>query len=161
MNDASALSAVRRATIFVPNLQRALTFYARAFGFREWYRNDIDLGKLTDFPVGDPGRKGKALFVIMRGWDPQIGMLGLIEIQDPPLPIHKDRRLRAGQAALVIETSDIARCEQQIRELGGEIIRAPMDGRNIGSISGTPFPATVLFAWDPDGQFLEVFQRKG
>jgi hypothetical protein len=111
------------------------------------------------FPAGEPGRTGGMRFVILRGWDPQIGMVGLIEIKDPPLKPRSDHRLRAGTAALVIETTDIARVAAKIKELGGTVLRGPWDGRNIGDLTGTPFPAKVMFATDPDQQFLEVFQR--
>ena len=41
---------------------------------------------------------------------------------------------------------------------GCRILRPPTEGRNIGDAAGQPFPAKVMFAFDPDGQILEVFE---
>ena len=118
----------------------------------------MDLAVIADFPVGDEGREGSMRFAIVRGSDPLVGMIGLIEICDPPLPPSTDKRLRHGDAALVIETDDIARAARVIAERGGRIVRPPTEGRNMGDAAGEPFPANVMFAFDPDGQFLEVFE---
>ena len=157
MTDIPHLSALRRATVFVQDLDRSIRFYSEVFGLSLWYRREMPL--VEGFPAGEPGQGGDMRFVILRGWDPQIGMIGLIEIKNPSLAPRADHRLRAGTAALVIETTDLARAATRIKELGGAVLRGPWDGRNIGDLAGTPFPAKVMFAADPDQQFLEVFQR--
>ena len=151
-------SVLRRATIFVRDLDAAVAFYSEAFGFERYYARDMDLSVIGDFPVGDEGRGGSMRFAIVRGLDPLLGMIGLIEICDPPLAAASDTRLRHGNVALVIETDDIDRAARVIADRGGRIVRPPTDGRNIGDADGQPFPAKVMFAFDPDGQFLEVFE---
>ncbi|MSO66123.1 MAG: VOC family protein [Alphaproteobacteria bacterium] len=157
--DRPHLSALRRATVFVSDLARAQRFYCEAFAMSLWFERSMTVQLIEGFPVGDPGSGGDMRFVILRGWDAQIGMIGLIEIKKPPLEARPDHRLRIGNAALVIETTDLDRCAAVIKAQGGQILRGPWDGRNIGDLTGTPVPARVLFATDPDGQFLEVFQR--
>ena len=151
-------SVLRRATIFVRDLDAAVAFYGEAFGFERHYARDMDLSVIADFPVGEEGRGGSMRFAIVRGSDPLVGMIGLIEICDPPLAPANDTRLRHGNAALVIETDNIARAARVIADRGGRIVRPPTDGRNMGDADGQPFPAKVMFAFDPDGQFLEVFE---
>ena len=97
-------------------------------------------------------------FAILRGRDPLVGMIGLIEITGPPLDPNVSRRLGAGNAALVIETDDLDEVATKLVELGCTIVRAPTAGRNIGDALGNPVTAKVMFAFDPDGQFLEVFE---
>ncbi|MBM3503100.1 MAG: VOC family protein [Alphaproteobacteria bacterium] len=157
MADTPHMSALRRATVFVQDLDRSIRFYSEAFAMSLWFRREMAL--VEGFPAGEPGQGGDMRFVILRGWDPQIGMIGLIEIKNPPLKPRTDYQLRQGTAALVVETTDMARTAAKVRELGGRVLRGPWDGRNIGDLTGTPFPAKVMFALDPDQQFLEVFQR--
>jgi catechol 2,3-dioxygenase-like lactoylglutathione lyase family enzyme len=151
-------SVLRRATIFVRDLDAAVAFYSEAFGFERYYARDMDLSVIGDVPFGDEGRGGSMRFAIVRGLDPLLGMIGLIEICDPPLPPVAETRLRQGNAFLVIETDDIARAARVMAAHGCRIVRPPTEGRNIGDADGQPFPAKVMFAFDPDGQILEVFE---
>jgi predicted enzyme related to lactoylglutathione lyase len=98
-------------------------------------------------------------FVIVRGWDPQIGMLGLIEITEPPLSARADHRLRQGNIALVFETNDIERALAALVRLGGTVLRPLREGTNFGDLRANRIAARVVLAADPDGQYLEIFQR--
>lgn len=152
-------SVLRRASLFVRDMDRTLRFYGESFGLTPYIDRIIDLGILPDLPLGQPGRGGSMRFVILKGWDPLIGMVGFMEPRDPPLEDPgPPERLGFGQPALVLETRDIAHVATCVPRLGGQVLMAPKPGRNLGDAAGNFIPASVMFARDPDGHFLEVFE---
>lgn len=153
-------SVLRRASLFVRDMERTLSFYGGTFGLTPYIDRIIDLAVLPDLPLGQPGRGGSMRFVILKGWDPLIGMIGFMEPRDPPLedPHGPPTRLGFNQPALVLETRDIGHVAAAIPRLGGRMLMAPKAGRNLGDAAGNFIPAQVMFASDPDGHFLEVFE---
>lgn len=152
-------SVLRRATLFARDMDRAIAFYRSVFGLEIYIDREMPLSVVPRFPVGQVGRGGTMRFVMLRGWDPLIGMIGLIEVKDPPLKEPKaSARLGLGNAALVLETRDIRAVAASIEPLGGSILMSPTEGRNLGDAEGNFVPALVMMATDPDGQFLEIFQ---
>ena len=153
-------SVLRRASLFVRDMERTLSFYGETFGLTPYVDRIIDLAIMPDLPLGQPGRGGSLRFVILKGWDPLIGMIGFMEPRDPPLedPHGPPTRLGFNQPALVLETRDIGHVAAAIPRLGGRVLMAPKAGRNLGDAAGNFIPAQVMFATDPDGHFLEVFE---
>lgn len=153
-------SVLRRASLFVRDMERTLSFYGETFGLTPYVDRIIDLAILPDLPLGQPGRGGSLRFVILKGWDPLIGMIGFMEPRDPPLedPHGPPTRLGFNQPALVLETRNIGHVAAAIPRLGGRVLMAPKAGRNLGDAAGNFIPAQVMFATDPDGHFLEVFE---
>ena len=153
-------SVLRRASLFVRDMERTLSFYGETFGLTPYVDRIIDLAILPDLPLGQPGRGGSLRFVILKGWDPLIGMIGFMEPRDPPLedPHGPPTRLGFNQPALVLETRNIGHGAAAIPRLGGRVLMAPKAGRNLGDAAGNFIPAQVMFATDPDGHFLEVFE---
>ncbi len=152
-------SVLRRATLFVRDMDRAIAFYRGVFGLNIYIDREMPLSVVPAFPVGVEGRSGTMRFVMMRGWDPLIGMIGLIEVKDPPLKEPPGTsRLGYGNAALVLETRDAPAVAAAIESFGGSILMPPTEGRNLGDADGNFIPALVMMATDPDGQFLEIFQ---
>jgi predicted enzyme related to lactoylglutathione lyase len=152
-------SVLRRASIFVRDMDRSIGFYRGVFGLSVYIDREMPLSVVPDFPVDAPGREGNMRFVMMQGRDPLIGLIGLMELKNPPLPdTPRSSRLGHGNAALVLETSDARAVAEAIPEHGGTLLMPPTEGRNLGDAEGNFIPAIVLMATDPDGQFLEVFQ---
>jgi len=152
-------TVLRRASLFVRDMERTLRFYREVFGLETYIDRIIDLTILPDFPLGTPGRGGNMRFVILKGWDPLIGMLGFMEVCDPPLSDPGlPERLGHAQPALVLETRDIAHIAATTPRAGGRVVMAPKTGRNLGDAAGNFIPAEVMFVRDPDGHFLEIFQ---
>lgn len=152
-------SVLRRASLFVRNMDRSIDFYSQVFGFETYIDREMPLSVVPNFPVGAPGRGGTMRFVMLRGWDPLIGMIGLMQIQEPPLDDpQNDGRLGLDHAALVIETRDADAAAATLTELGGALLMPPTEGRNLGDAEGNFIPAKVFMATDPDGHFLEVFE---
>lgn len=149
-------SVLRRATVFVRDMDRTIRFYSDVFGLAvQW---DLEVDVPPTFPMGPEGRGGKMRLTILRGSDPMIGMTGFIQAMNPPLDEPASHRLGRGSVALVFETDNLVHVERTIPKLGGTILRPSWDSRGFGDAQGNIVPARVLFARDPDGHFVEVFQ---
>jgi len=152
-------NALRRASLFVRNMERSIAFYAGAFDLSIYADLQAPLSVVPHFPVGEPGRGGGVRLVVLKGSNPLIGMIGLIEVGDPPL----DERptggaLGFGDVALVLESRDVDAAARKVTSLGGTILQTPTEGRNLGDEAGNFVPARVMMVRDPDGYFLEVFE---
>lgn len=118
------------------------------------------MNRVPKFPVGPVPHKGNGRFVILKGENALVGMLGLMEMRDPPLPEpnHDIKRLGIGSVALVLSTSDATAAAVAVKELGGTILMPVTEARNLGDENGDFVPAKLFMAQDPDGYFLEVFE---
>ena len=158
MTDTS--STLRRATLLVRDMDRSLAFYSGVFGLSNYAELTVGLDRVPFFPVGAEPRGGNSRFVILKGENPLIGMIGLMEMQAPPLPEpgHNIRRLGIGSVALVLSTSNADAAASAVTELGGEILMPVTEARNLGDEAGDFVPVRLFMAQDPDGYFLEVFE---
>ncbi len=158
-----ATSVLRRATLLVRDLDRSQAFYEGVFGLTLYAELSVDLARVPFFPVGTKPRGGNGRFLILKGENPLVGMIGLMELCDPPLPEpdHDIRRLGIGSVALVLSTSNAEQAAAQVEELGGTVLMPVTEARNLGDESGAFVPAKLFMAQDPDGYFLEVFEDIG
>jgi hypothetical protein len=117
----------------------------------------VELDRVPLFPVGETVRGGRAKFLILKGEDPLIGMIGLMEMLDPPLPERDPRRLGRGSVALVLSVRDADAVATAIPQHGGAVIMPVTAARNLGDEDGQFIPVRMLMAYDPDGHFLEIF----
>lgn len=146
---------VRRTTLIVHDIDASVRFYRDVLGFEVWLENR---GKVTpeslpsDAPLGAPSR-----FVIMKGRHPWIGMVGLLQY-GPARLAPPPARLRAGDAVLMIETTDLVGIHARMLAAGTPIHKPPRTSEVTGA-GGTRWNATFLFARDPDGHMLEINQR--
>ena len=154
-------SVLRRATLLVRDLDRSQAFYQSVFGLTAYAELNVDLERVPFFPVGPEPRGGASRFVILKGGDPLIAMIGLMEITDPPLPepAHDVRRLGIGSMALVLSVSDAEAAAAAVADLGGTILMPVATARNLGDEDGGFVPAKLFMAQDLDGYFLEVFEQ--
>ena len=149
-------TVVRRTTLVVNDLDASIAFY-RTLGFELWY--DGKGGTVTGqglpvdgTKVGDPTR-----LVIMKGKDPYIGMVGLLQY-GPKRPLPKlDGRMQVGQSILMIETKGIAAITEKLKAIGARIHKGP-DTSHIKSVSDE-WDATFLMVFDPDGRMIELTER--
>lgn len=153
-------SVLRRATMLVRDMERSLAFYKGVFGLTTYAELVVDMSRIPFFPVGPEPRSGDGRFVILKGENPMVGMIGLMEMRDPPLPepSHDVRRLGIGSMALVLSTSDAAAAALAVEDLGGSVVMPVTNARNLGDENGDFIPARLFMAQDPDGYFLEVFE---
>jgi pimeloyl-ACP methyl ester carboxylesterase/catechol 2,3-dioxygenase-like lactoylglutathione lyase family enzyme len=149
-------TVVRRTTLIVHDIEASMAFYRDVLGFQVW----LDLpGQVSSdslpshASVGDPSR-----FVIMKGRDPWIGMVGLLQYGAArPLP-ETPESLAPGDAVLMLETQALDAIYQRMQRAGTPILRAPRSSEVTGA-DGSRWTARFLFAFDPDGHLLEINQR--
>lgn len=157
----AATDVVRRTTLIVHDVEASIRFYRDVLGFELWLDNP---GKVSasSLPsrakLGDPSR-----FVIMKGRQPWVGMIGLLQYgaarQPPGLRAATvPKRLNPGAAVLMIETQDLAGIHARMLKASTPIFRAPESSEVTGA-GGARWTAKFLFAWDPDGHLLEINQR--
>ena len=148
-------SVVRRTTLIVHDLDASIRFYRDVLGFELWLENN---GKVTgdslpsDAPLGALSR-----FVIMKGKDPWVGIVGLLEYGGPKRLPKTPARVVPGDAILMIETSEIDSIYQKMQGAGTPILKHPKT-QTVTGANGVRWDAKFLFAWDPDGHLLEINQ---
>lgn len=151
---------LRRATIFVEDAQASAAFYKNVFGFSVYSDQRITLREGSPVTIGatDDPRPGR--FITVKGRHPLAGMIGLISIEEPVENRLSDGRLGIGNAVLVIECEDIEHVIHSIESHGGAIVMELHDAENTGDEDGNKVPSRRLFAKDPDGYVLEIFEPK-
>ncbi len=147
-------TVMRRSTLLVHDIDKAVAFYRDAIGLSVWVENKGKSG--GDLPTGDPiGTPSH--FVIMKGRDPWLGMVGLLQYGDRKTAPKKDT-IAPGDVVLMMETSDLAGIHERLKTGGYRILKEPKTSE-ITFGDGSRGSATFLFCMDPDGHVLEINQR--
>lgn len=150
---------VRRTTLIVADAEKSMDFYRDVLRYTRWYYSE---GKVTagsmpaDAEIGDP-----SIFAIMKGKDPWIGMVGLLQ-KGPPRDIRIDAEnfmVHPGDTILMMQTDDLDGIYQRMLAAGTPIWKHPQTTTVTGA-GGKQWDATFLFAIDPDGHLLEINQPR-
>ena len=147
---------LRRTTIVVRDIDKSIAFYRDAVGLRVGWDRESVLGDAI--PLA-PGAKGR--FATVMGEDETIGMIGLLQVIDPPLPalpVSGSDTLAVSATIFVIGTADCDAVYERVKALGARIYKAPYD-QELKGREGTPIKMRSMAVWDPDGHFLEINQR--
>jgi catechol 2,3-dioxygenase-like lactoylglutathione lyase family enzyme len=147
-------TVVRRTTLLVHDIGKSVAFYRDAIGLSVWVENKGKSG--GDLPTGDPVGT-PSHFVIMKGRDPWLGMVGLLQYGEKKTAPRKDT-IGPGDAVLMMETSDLSGIHERLKMAGYRIVKEPRT-TEITFGDGTKGLATFLFCMDPDGHVLEINQR--
>ena len=153
----AATSVVRRTTLLVRDIERSIEFY-QAIGFDVW----LDRGGERDPEAGGGlplnGKPAYSRIAIMSGKDDAIGMVGLLQYDNPALPATRKQTGTIGvtDAVLVIQTDDIKQAHENLKKLGATILEPPED-YSTRSVAGQKFGAIMFFV-DPDGHVIELSQ---
>ncbi len=148
-------STIKRTTLIVRDIKKSQQWYEEVFGMTVW----MD----TDFTLSGQGlAAGKAGDVthltIMQANDPKIGMIGLLQWIDPPMPAPEiPTSVTYGNPTFVVEAEDaVASCEAAKR-LGTRVHTEPYEWSVRGHDGRIKhFLSCSLF--DPDGYFYECNQ---
>ena len=146
-------SYVKRTTLMVRDMERALVFYRDVLGAEIWFDTPFTLSGVG-FPIGKAGDRLR--LCIVRFEDPEIGMIGLIEFEDPPeAPPPVTYSLGWGQPIFVVVADDARAIHARAREHGFRLRNPePHEWSTTGAKGETKhFVSTNL--WDPDGHFFE------
>lgn len=148
---------VKRTTLIVRDLERSVAFYRDVFGLSVWYDDEIVLSG-TGLAAGAAGDRTR--LVVMQAQDPVVGMIGLLQFVEPPLPppAALRSRLGIGDVVFVMQTDDIASLHRRLVDRGARIYAPPHEFRARGA-DGVEVAMTSLSCWDPDGYFYEINER--
>ena len=151
---ASEGTVLRRATLLTHDLDESITFY-EILGFEKWYVGEPGTISEKGLPVdgtkvGDPSR-----FVIMKGKDPYIGMIGLL--QYGAATEAPEARLRHGDAIMMIEAQGLAEIYAKLVASGYQVHK-PIETTHIESVSAE-WDALFAMVYDPDGHLVELTER--
>jgi catechol 2,3-dioxygenase-like lactoylglutathione lyase family enzyme len=146
----------RRTTLLVHDLDASIAFY-QALGFEKWYEGAGGTVTGQGLPVADAKIGDPTKLVIMKGKDPYIGMIGLLQY-GPKKPLPKNvGKLRAGDAILMIEMSGMSAALERLKAGRYRIHKEPVTS-HIKSVNGE-WDANFMFVFDPDGHLLELTER--
>jgi len=146
-------NVVKRTTLIVRDVEASRRWYEQVLGLSLWMETDFTLSGegLAAGSEGDVTR-----LVIMRGADPAIGMIGLLQWVDPPLPAP-DRipdRVGYGNPIFVVASDDVAGLHRRAVAAGTRVHCPPREWSTRGQNGRIKhFLGTSLF--DPDGHFFE------
>lgn len=148
---------VRRTTLVVRDIGRSVAFYRDALGLSVYYDSELELSGRV-MPIASKG--AKCHLVIMQADDPWIGMLGLMQVTDPPEPDPGPyrQRLSIGDIAFVMASDDARAVFERVRASGVQLIAEPEES-SVPKPGGGEIHMITSSFFDPDGYFIEVNQR--
>ena len=151
-------SALLRTALVVADLERSVTFYEEALGFRRGFMGDITRPSVTAM-LGLAERQ-TARFAVLHGAESLKGepvnsaMIGLLEVDGPALPrMVRPADLAVGEAMMAVMTNDIGAVHERLLGLDARILYPPTRSPD-GSES-------ELVVHDPDGIRIHVVERHG
>lgn len=153
---------VRRTTLVVGSVDRALAFYRDALGLKVVYDQEIVRPPRPDDATKSERRMRLAL---LRANDDFVGVIGLLEYTSPRLPDPPPgdpQRPGIGDVILVINASDLDQRFDRVRSTPGVRVATEPYLTSYPSPDGKgTIPVRVSAVWDPDGYFIELNQLLG
>jgi catechol 2,3-dioxygenase-like lactoylglutathione lyase family enzyme len=149
----------RRVTMVVNDIDPALQIYRDTLGMSVYYDQEIVVsGK--GLPAGEPDSKTR--LVILQCNDTYIGMLGILQYLDPPLPDPGPRpipnRVRTGEVVFVMHNEDVSAAYERLQMIPGvEIVSEPHISEYPKDDGGV-FRVLGMSFFDPNGYFIELNQ---
>jgi catechol 2,3-dioxygenase-like lactoylglutathione lyase family enzyme len=152
---------VRRTTLVVRDVDRALAFYRDALGLKVVYDQVI-----TRPPrEGDaPDAERRMRLALLRANDDFVGVIGLLEYTSPrlPEPPGQAERPGIGDVILVINAADLDGRFERVRATPGVRVATEPYLTSYPAPDGKGSIAVRFSAvWDPDGYFVELNQLLG
>lgn len=147
---------VRRTTLIVRDIQHSLRWYEEVAGMSRFYEGEVVLsGKGMA-----AGKKGdRTHLVIMKCEHPDIGMVGLLQWLDPPLPAPAEipREVSYGNPTFVVATDDAREVHRRALALGAVVHSEPHEW-SVPGADGHAKHFLSVSVFDPDGYFYEFNQ---
>ncbi|MEO0996836.1 MAG: VOC family protein [Pseudomonadota bacterium] len=147
---------VKRTTLIVRDMARSRRWYEYVLGMSVWYDGEVELSG-TGLAAGKAG--DKTHLVILQCDDPVLGMIGLLQWVDPPLPAPAEipRSVTYGNPTFVVASDDAAETHRRVVELGTHVHAPPREWSIRGANGRMKHFLGVSF-FDPDGYFYECNQ---
>ena len=147
---------LRRTTLIVRDAERSARFFETAFGMSRWMDTPFTLSgrQLAAGAAGDRTR-----LILMKCEHDFIGMLGLLQWLEPPMPAPPiATRIAFGAPIFVVQALDCPATIERAREAGASIHAEP-EAWTVTGADGKPVEMIGASLFDPDGYFFEVNQR--
>lgn len=146
---------VRRTTLIVRDIERSADWYERVAGMTRYYDSEYILSG-DGLPVGKEG--DVTHLIIMQCEDPEIGMIGLLQWLDPPLPAPDiPTTITYGNPTFVCATDDAEEVHRRAVEFGSPIHDEPHEWSTAGP-DGKMLNFIGMSVFDPDGHFYQFNQ---
>ena len=147
---------VKRTTLIVRDIEASREWYERVLGMTVWMDTEVTLSG-TGMAAGNAG--DVTHLIILKCEDPAIGMIGLLQWIDPPMPAPEEipKTVTYGNPTFVVSSDDVEGMHQAAVTLGTHIHSAPNEW-SIRGQNGKMKHFLGLSLFDPDGYFYEVNQ---
>ncbi len=147
---------IRRCTLVVQDVRRAVAFYRDTLGFPLLREQMLTLdGKII--PAGLPGARAHLAVIDAGSME-----LGLLQWTDPLLAKPADPypiRLGIGDRVFVMEAPDVAALFARLRTVHEVRVHCPLHAWSVPAPDGGKVEMTSLSFFDPDGFFVEIHQK--
>ena len=149
----------RRTTMLVHEIELSLRIYKDLLKMTVYYDKELVIAG-NGLPTGI--KNAKARLVILQCNHTYVGMLGLLQYLDPPLPPPPPRpipnRVMMGETVLVMNTNDVHSAYAGLRKIPQvDIISAP-HLQEYPKPDGGMFRLMGMSFFDPNGYFIELNQ---
>jgi len=147
---------VKRTTLIVRDMAASRRWYEEVMGMTVWMDTEVTLSG-TGMAAGKEGDVTHLL--ILKCEDPVIGMIGLLQWVDPPMPAPAEipRTVTYGNPTFVVGSDDVSGMHEQAQKQGTHVHMAPHEW-SIRGQNGKMKHFLGLSLFDPDGYFYEVNQ---
>ncbi len=145
---------VRRTTLIVSDMSAARHFYEDILGMSVYYDDEF---QLTGVGMPAPDPHAKTHLVILKCEDPYIGMIGLVQIMDPPPPPPGPQKdtVGIGDIVLIFDVPDVDAIYEKMQAAGSRIHSRPHDWE-VDLPDGSRKKLRSLGCFDPDGYFVDL-----
>ena len=149
-------NVIKRTTLIVRDMQKSQRWYEYVMGMSVWMDTEVTLSG-TGMAAGAEG--DVTHLVILKCEDPVIGMIGLLQWVDPPLPAPDEipTSVTYGNPTFVVGSDDVQTMYERATELGTHVHMTPHEW-SIRGQNGKMKHFLGLSIFDPDGYFYEVNQ---
>ena len=147
---------VKRTTLIVRDVDTSRRWYEQVLGMTVWMDTEVTLSG-TGMAAGKAG--DITHLVILKCEDPAIGMIGLLQWVDPPMPAPDEipTTVTYGNPTFVVSSDDVQAMHRAASSFGTHIHSAPHEW-SIRGQNGKMKHFLGLSLFDPDGYFYEVNQ---
>ena len=146
----------RRTTLLVADVEASLKLYRDALGLEVVFDKCMPIGG-KGLPTGVFDAQARLVF-LRSHIDHQVGVIGLLQYLDKPIPKPDAarRRLAIGDSVIVLNTRHAAKRMALIKRLPGIHIQSEGTVDKYPTASGSTVTVAGNSFFDPDGHFLEL-----